>query len=87
MDRETCAGQPGAVGAHHQFAGPLAVTISYTPEQLRALGISEADLTAFQFDETQPNGGAKHPPLKTVRGGPGSWFQSDVLTSLNYTSA
>jgi RHS repeat-associated protein/uncharacterized repeat protein (TIGR01451 family) len=37
--------------AVHQFKRPLAISVRYTPEQLEALGIDEADLTIFWFDE------------------------------------
>ncbi len=35
----------------HQFAQPLTITVGYTPQQLDALGISEADLTLFWYNE------------------------------------
>jgi RHS repeat-associated protein len=34
-----------------KFAAPLTITLHYTPQQLRALGINENDLSAFWFDE------------------------------------
>src|SRR5207253_1204233 len=34
----------------HQFAAPLTVTVSYTPQQLQALGIWEGDLSLFWYD-------------------------------------
>jgi len=37
----------------HQFTAPLTLTVAYTPEQLQALDIGEADLTLFWFDESQ----------------------------------
>ena len=40
--------------AVHQFTAPLTITMSYTPEQLDALGIAEPDLTLFWFDDTTP---------------------------------
>jgi hypothetical protein len=40
--------------ALHQFTAPLTITLSYTPEQLDALGIAEPDLTLFWFDDTAP---------------------------------
>ena len=36
----------------HQFAQPLTITVSYTPQQLQALNISEQDLTLFWYDES-----------------------------------
>ena len=36
----------------HQFNRPLTVTVGYTPQQLRALGISEGDLTLFWYDDS-----------------------------------
>jgi RHS repeat-associated protein/uncharacterized repeat protein (TIGR01451 family) len=41
----------------HRFSRPLTVTVQYTPEQLRALGIGEENLTLFWFDEDQGEGG------------------------------
>ncbi|GAA5531430.1 RHS repeat-associated core domain-containing protein [Herpetosiphon gulosus] len=35
----------------HQFAQPVTMSIGYTTEQLDALGMSEADLTLFWFDD------------------------------------
>jgi RHS repeat-associated protein len=35
----------------HTFETPLDLTFSYTPEQLTVLGIAEADLTIFWFDD------------------------------------
>ncbi|MFL5800699.1 MAG: polymorphic toxin-type HINT domain-containing protein [Roseiflexaceae bacterium] len=40
--------------AIHQFNAPLTIAISYTPEQLQALGIAEDDLTLFWYDPTLP---------------------------------
>jgi RHS repeat-associated protein len=37
----------------HRFKAPLTVTLSFTPQQLEALGIAPADLTVFWFDETK----------------------------------
>ncbi|HEX6290957.1 MAG TPA: hypothetical protein VFZ66_17360, partial [Herpetosiphonaceae bacterium] len=37
----------------HQFSAPVTITLRYTPEQLQALGTTEADLTIFWFDEAQ----------------------------------
>lgn len=42
----------------HQFDAPLSVSIKYTPEQLEALGIAEADLGLFWFDEQAGRRGA-----------------------------
>ena len=39
--------------AVHRFTDPLTLTVRYTPEQLQALGINEADLTLFHFDAAQ----------------------------------
>ena len=43
----------GQGSAVHQFAQPLSLTIQYTPEQLDALGIGEADLSLFWYDPQQ----------------------------------
>src|SRR5438477_12506945 len=37
-----------------QFDAPLTLTVSYTPQQLQAMGISEDDLTLFWFDDSVP---------------------------------
>lgn len=48
----------------HRFAKPVTVTARYTPAQLRARGIAEADLTLFWFDPdlvaTLPSGVVRH---------------------------
>ncbi len=36
----------------HQFAQPLTITVSYSPEQLQALNLSAEDLTLFYYDYT-----------------------------------
>jgi RHS repeat-associated protein len=41
----------------HEFDNSLTLNVSYTPEQLRALGISEDDLAIFWFDQSVPGGG------------------------------
>jgi RHS repeat-associated protein len=48
----------------HQFSAPLTITLNYTPEQIRVLGISEEDLTLFWFDENR-EGGAGWVPVDT----------------------
>jgi RHS repeat-associated protein len=45
LDATDDAGQ-----AVHQFTAPLTLTVSYTPEQLQALGIAEDDLTLSWFN-------------------------------------
>ena len=35
----------------HQFKAPLSIAVSYTPEQLAARGIRDADLGLFWYDE------------------------------------
>jgi RHS repeat-associated protein len=42
-------------GEIRRFSNPLTMTVAYTPKQLQAAGISEADLTLFQYDDTQPD--------------------------------
>ena len=37
--------------AVHKFDQPLTISVRYTPQQLLALGISEADVTIFWYDE------------------------------------
>lgn len=37
----------------HTFDAPITIAMSYTPEQLQALGTTEADLVIFWFDEAQ----------------------------------
>jgi len=50
----------GGGAAVHRFAQPLTIAHRYTPEQLRARGIAEPDLTLFAYDPaatvTLPNG-------------------------------
>ncbi|MDQ5823422.1 MAG: DUF11 domain-containing protein, partial [Chloroflexota bacterium] len=41
----------------HKFSAPLTISLSYTPQQLQAVGILEEDLTVFWFDESAPQGG------------------------------
>lgn len=48
----------------HQFSAPLTITVTYTPEQLEALGISEQDATLFWYDENH-EGGAQWVPTST----------------------
>jgi hypothetical protein len=50
-----------------QFDAPLALAVAYTPEQLRVLGIAEADLTLSWFDE------AARPALPDDSPGQGQW--------------
>ena len=38
----------------HQFDAPLSISVTYTPEQLQAYELSEADLTLYWFDATRP---------------------------------
>ena len=38
--------------AVHDFAAPVTITLAYTPEQVTALGLAEADLTIFWLDES-----------------------------------
>ncbi len=47
----------GAKQTVHQFKAPVTITVAYTPEQLRARGIAEADLTLYYFDEAAGKGG------------------------------
>jgi RHS repeat-associated protein/uncharacterized repeat protein (TIGR01451 family) len=47
-----------------RFSAPLTLTVAYTPQQLQAAGISEADLTLFQYDDTRP-GNARWVPIDT----------------------
>jgi RHS repeat-associated protein len=46
LDATDATGQPV-----HTFQQPLTISVRYTPEQLLALGIAEADLTVFWYDE------------------------------------
>lgn len=39
--------------AVHQFAAPLTISVSYTPEQIQARGLMETTLTLFYYDDTQ----------------------------------
>lgn len=43
-------------GEVHQFAEPLTITVSYTPQQLEALNLSEQDLSIFWLDDSLPIG-------------------------------
>lgn len=47
----------------HQFAHPVSIAVHYTPEQLRATGIREDDLTLFWYDTSAvvqlPGGGTR----------------------------
>lgn len=47
----------------HRLPAPVTVTLRYTPEQLRALGIAEANLSLFWYDPdaTWPEGGPRAP--------------------------
>ncbi|MDQ5824344.1 MAG: NBR1-Ig-like domain-containing protein [Chloroflexota bacterium] len=59
----------------HQFSAPLTIKVSYTPQQLQALGISEGDLTLFWFDADN----ADNKDAKNEDGTPaGKWVSIDT---------
>lgn len=40
----------------HQFKAPLTLSVRFTPQQLKVLGILATDLSIFWFDESKPRG-------------------------------
>jgi RHS repeat-associated protein len=48
----------GNGNAVHQLSQPLTITVSYTPQQLAALGLLEDDLTLFWYNDSAPDGGS-----------------------------